>query len=377
MSGSSGMSLPQERPHAVTKPPSPTRARHQLQRSITEFTAPVRLGKHHHHHRHNHHTPHASHHHSSHASSRHKRYSVRDDRNMSVPQSAAPVLQLPRASLDVPRSEGVTPGNISPTPSPRASLFSIPPGNEIAGGLSVLAPGESREEAMRREKERAEARTAGLQKSFVDLTAFSTSTTSRLDETYYHVLEKLTSLRKTIVALKELASASASTSDGFVKESQSALSEAQAQLDAFGQFDEQEKRVHALQDRVQGGRERIEALSTRVDVVRHKVERWERADREWQERTRRRLKTIWGVVLGLALVLLLLYIGAMAYGADIEDVAGDLREEAMMAKSRLESGGEGLLAAAQGDERIMALDFNSVPGAAEVRNEALRALDEL
>lgn len=376
MSGSSGMSLPQERPPIGSKPPSPTRARHQLQRSITEFTAPVRLGKHHHHNRHNHHMTHTSHHHGSHVSSRHKKYSIRDDRNMSVPQSAAPVLQVPRASLDVPRPEGVTPGNISPTPSPRGSIYFNPAGNEIAGGLSVLAPGESREEALRREKERAEVRTAGLMKSFVDLTAFSTSTTSRLDETYYHVLEKLTTLRKTIAALKELASASASTSDGFVKESQSALSEAQAQLDAFGRFNEQEKRVHALQDRVQGGRERIEALSTRVDVVRRKVERWERADREWQERTRRRLKTVWGVVLGLALVLLVLYVGAMSYEADMGDAAGDLKEDAMMAKARLESGGEGILGAAHGGERVVAPGISS-DGAAEVLDEALRALDEL
>lgn len=201
------------------------------------------------------------------------------------------------------------------------------------------------------------------------------------------MLEKLTSLRKTIIALKELASASFSTSENFANESQSALSEAQAQLDAFGQFDEQEKRVHALQDRVQGGRERIEALSTRVDVVRHKVEMWERADREWQERTRRRLKTVWGVVLGLALALLVLYVGAIAYEADIGEVAGDLagdlagnllEDDATMARSSLEPGVEGLLAAqAQGDhERIMALEFNK-GGEAQVQDEALRALDEL
>lgn len=196
------------------------------------------------------------------------------------------------------------------------------------------------------------------------------------------MLEKLTSLRKTIVALKALASDSASTSEGFVKESHAALSEAQAQLDAFGKFDEHETRVHALQDRVQGGRERIEALSTRVNVVRHKVEMWERADREWQERTRRRLKAVWGVVLGLALALLVLYIGAMSYGAEIGEVAGDITTDFnevddSMAKSSLASGGDVLLAHGQGDhERVIGLEFRS-DGAAEARADALRALDEL
>lgn len=317
---------------------------------------------------------------------------------MNVPQSAAPVMQsAPRGSLEVPRSEGITPYNPSPTPSPRGSVLSISPGGEIAGALSGLSPGDSWEEALSREKERAEARVAcvstacpchtrslpadyprsysGLKKSFVDLTAFSASTNRRLDETYYGVLEKLASLQKTIVSLKELASASVSTNDNFVAESRSFLAEAQARLDAFGQFDEQEKHVQALEARVHKGRDRIEALSTRVDVVRQKVERWERADREWQERTRRRLKSIWGVVLGLALVLLLFYFGAKLYGPELGEVAGGLKNEAMLAKTKLEFGSKGSPATTHGGER-MGLDSTSY-GTAEVRDEALRVLDEL
>ncbi|KAK7745470.1 hypothetical protein SLS53_002968 [Cytospora paraplurivora] len=294
---------------------------------------------------------------------------------MNVLQSAAPVLQsAPRGSLEVPRSEGITLYNASPTPSPRGSVFSIPPGGEIAGGLSALSPGDSWEEALSREKERAEARVAGLKKSFVDLTAFSASTNRRLDDTYYSVLEKLASLQNTIVSLKKLASASASTNDSFVAESRSFLSEAQAQLDAFGQFDEQEKHVQALEARVHKGQERIEALSTRVDVVRQKVERWERADREWQERTRRRLKSIWGVVLGLALVLLLLYIGAKLYRPELEEVAGGLKNDAMLAKTKLEFGSKGSPTTVFGERK--GLDIIK-DGTAQVQDEALRVLDEL
>lgn len=218
---------------------------------------------------------------------------------------------------------------------------------------------------------------SGLKKSFIDLATFSANTTNTLDQTYYSVLEKLTSLRKTIVALKGLAVASANTNDGFVTESQSVLSEAQAQLDAFGHFDEQEERVRALQERIQGGRERIGALSTRVDVVRQKVERWERADREWQEKTRRRLKAVWGLVLGAALVLLLLYVGAKAYGPDIE-VLKELQEDTMLANLNLDSGGQGVPVARGGEDgRGMALEFGSNEKVAEAPDEALRTLDEL
>ncbi|KAI3401577.1 hypothetical protein diail_10178, partial [Diaporthe ilicicola] len=207
------------------------------------------------------------------------------------------------------------------------------------------------------------------------LANISTGTTRRLDDTYYSVLEKLSSLQNTVVALKELALASAAMNEGFTAESESVLAEAQAQLDAFGQFDEQQARVQALQDRVHGGRERISALSERVDIVRQKVERWERADFMWQNNTRRRIKIVWGVVLGLAMLLLLLYVGARAYAPELKDLAAELKEDAMLAKLELESGGQGPFSG-HGDEWSMALN-SSRDGSAQGGDEALRALDEL
>lgn len=153
MTGGTGVALPQEQPH-VPK----TRSRHQLQRSISEIASPARLSRHPHRH---HHTTHDTHHRGTHGSFRHKRHGSRDDHNMSVPQSAAPILQVPpRGSLEVPRSEGITPRNASPTPSPRGSLFFITPSSEAAGGASAITSAESRDEALRRERERAEAGTA-------------------------------------------------------------------------------------------------------------------------------------------------------------------------------------------------------------------------
>ncbi|KAL1864484.1 hypothetical protein Daus18300_007716 [Diaporthe australafricana] len=376
MSGSGVSSLPaaqrqQPQPlaEAATKASSPNRARHQIHRSITELTSPVRMG------RHNQHHIHTSHHHH-HRMSHHKRDRSRDDSDeISIPLSAAPVLQYqPRGSLEVPRPEGVTPAALSANPS-RAGSILIPPGKDNAGGLRGLPAGEDKDEALRRAKDKTVTRTGDLKKSLVDLANISTGTTQRLDETYYSVLEKLTSLQNTVVALKELASASASMNQGFTAESESVLAEAQSQLDAFGQFDEQQARVQAIQDRVHGGRERISALSERVDIVRQKVEQWERADFLWQNKTRRRIKIVWGVVLGLVLLLLLLYIGARAYAPELEDIAAELKEDAMLAKLKLESGGQGPFAS-HGDEWSMALNF-SRDEAAQGVDEALRALDEL
>lgn len=234
---------------------------------------------------------------------------------------------------------------------------------------------------------------SGLKKSLAELAAFSSSTNRRLNETYYIVLQKLTALQHTILALKDLAHDSTTTNDGFIAESQSVLAEAQAHLDAFGDFSEQQTRVQALQDRVHGGRERIAALSARVDVVRQRVETWERADREWQEKTRRRLKIVWGFVMGLALALAVLYWGARAYAPEIEGVARELKQDALVAKMRLEhkAVGVGLGKAGDGDAEAEAegegegegngsvpvLDFSRDERAERIGDEALRAFDEL
>lgn len=138
--------------------------------------------------------------------------------------------------------------------------------------------------------------------------------------------------------------------------------------------------MQALQDRVHGGRERIAALSARVDVVRQRVEKWERADREWQERTRRRLKMMWGVLFGLGLVLLVLYWGARAYAPEIGEAVGELQQEALITKMKLENTATevGLSKAKSKTNDSIKLNF-SRGGRAEHRagDEALRALDEL
>lgn len=205
------------------------------------------------------------------------------------------------------------------------------------------------------------------------MTSSTTDTSRRLDEAYRVLYNTIPYLQQNILNLKELALASRSMNEGFIAESQAVLSEAQAQLDAFGSFDEQQTRVQALQDRVHNGREKISSLGARVDVVRQRVEKWERADREWQERTRRRLKIVWGVVLGIGLVLMVLYVGARAYAPEIDEVVRELREDASLIKMRPDGG----LSPDKGENgAVPALNF-SRDGRAEAGDEALRTLDEL
>ncbi|OHE98880.1 hypothetical protein CORC01_05776 [Colletotrichum orchidophilum] len=296
------------------------RPRHQITRSITEFSPPLRMHRHRHSH-HHHPTQHALH---LNAQSRKDR-----DRLLLLDERASGPGGLGgRSSLDMTRSEYVTPSR-SPDSSRRTSALVGP---MIGGGENPAAvtPASRRQRnannaaALVEEKGRTANRVAGLKNSLVELSGFSTATTRRLDETYYSVLEKKSMLQNTISAIRELAVASRQMTGEFVSEADEMARDVAGQLDTFGQFGEQESRIEALQGRIESGRTRIAGLSGRVDLVRRRIEGWERADREWQEKTRKRLRAVWIVTSLVFALLILLFVGAQYLGgpADLEGAAG-------------------------------------------------------
>jgi hypothetical protein len=172
----------------------------------------------------------------------------------------------------------------------------------------------------------------------VELESFASSTTKRLDDTYHSLLDKLSTLQSTVAALKELADLSRQVNTHFRAEAEELVADVGSQLDSFGQFEDQQKRIESLQDRIHAGRKRIRLLSERVDGVSERIENWERADREWQEKTRKRLKAMWIVITVVIFSMLFLFVGfqyvnegweeTMAPGADkdlntLRDVAGE------------------------------------------------------
>src|SRR5690606_5637997 len=123
----------------------------------------------------------------------------------------------------------------------------------------------------------------------IDLGDLSSETTRLLDDTYSSVLEKMGTLQSTILGLKELALQSRQTAASFGKEALEVRDEVDKQILDFNNFQEHEERIRVLRTRVDVSRDKISSLGRRVDVVRDMVEGWERADKEWQEKTRRRL----------------------------------------------------------------------------------------
>jgi hypothetical protein len=135
-----------------------------------------------------------------------------------------------------------------------------------------------------------------LRNALLGLNTLSNSTTRRLDNTYYSVLEKLSTLQNIIASLKELASMTRKLNEDFKVESEEVVDDIKTQLVSFEGFDDQQKRIEALAERVKAGRERIKILGSRVDIVKDRVSSWEQAEMEWKEKTRKRLRLMWTIM---------------------------------------------------------------------------------
>lgn len=143
-----------------------------------------------------------------------------------------------------------------------------------------------------------------LRNELDDLNTLSNDTIRKLDNTYYSVLEKMGVLQNTISSLTELATMTRQLNKEFETEADKVAKEVGNSLDAFHEFEAQQKRIQELTGRVEAGRDKVKNLGSRVDQVRDRVEGWERAEGEWQDRTRRRLRLLW-IMMSLAAAIVL------------------------------------------------------------------------
>lgn len=163
-----------------------------------------------------------------------------------------------------------------------------------------------------------------LKKSLLDLGDFSAEATRRLDETYYSVLEKLSVLQTSIIGLQDLALRSRKVTEDFQKDSNGLVKDIQSQISSLSHVGQQRQRIDELQGRVQKGMAKVAKLSGRVDVVMESVGGWERADTEWQESTRRRLKVIWAIMSVAFFGVVLLFVSAQySYTGELGSIAPD------------------------------------------------------
>lgn len=168
--------------------------------------------------------------------------------------------------------------------------------------------------------------------------------------------------------------------ESFTNESRALVGEIEAQLGIYDQTADQKKRIQDLQARIHAGRDKVEALSKRVDVVRGRIEGWEKADKEWQERTRRRLKATWIIISIVAFALMLLFVGSQYAPSSVDisrpaDLASGVQGHGGKPpmESLVENGSKS--GSASADEIRVALTRRRGEGVTE--QEALRVFDEL
>ncbi|KKP07560.1 hypothetical protein THAR02_00356 [Trichoderma harzianum] len=319
-----------------------------------------------------------------------------DDETPTLPQIQTQAHRM-RRSVDVPRSGPVTP-IISPIHSRRASLLISKDGDDKLdfGRLGREERERDRDrdnkdkekekekvkEKLRKNKENgkenASSSTDDLRQSLTELSNFSTETTRQLDQTHYALLKKTSSLQVMVKALKDLAQASCDLQEGFDMAARELETDVTEQLRGIGHFESQQSTIETLQSRIHLGRQTADKLAQRVDVVRKQIEGWERADRAWQEKTRKRLRLIWAALSVLVCIVGLLFMafsynsrGAVAQ-ADDSGARGAWRNTTPEFKGQHQSV-EQVLAANNHDDKPETTSTWETP----LADEPLRIFDEL
>jgi hypothetical protein len=116
----------------------------------------------------------------------------------------------------------------------------------------------------------------------------SLKTSRRLDDTYYSILEKVSSLRQTIGNLQELSGLTKELHETFQSDTKELAEDAHGQFEGFGEFEPQQEQVTALEERIRVGKEKAEALTTRLEEVKNKVDARVKLEAEWEATTSRK-----------------------------------------------------------------------------------------
>ena len=305
----------------------------------------------HHHHHHHHHRPHIHRHHHN---SQHHTNSLGHlgSHSTTVAALAAAATAVAAASptgTAIPNSMSTGSGDSTTDRAPAedpaerkisAASSSAPPGDasskaaaaSSAAGVALpsidsdtVAAVAATLQKMQRRQSRKAARV--LQSAVSDIDGLSTTTSQRLDAAYGSILGRISTLQDTVLALRSLAAAARETNDRFTSEADSiarSIDHQIVQLEGGDKADrsdrpdrshkkkvtpnEQQARLVQLSERVKAGRQSIESLSERVERVRARVDRWERADKGWQDRTRTRIRVVWVIILGVVVAGIAVYV---------------------------------------------------------------------
>lgn len=135
------------------------------------------------------------------------------------------------------------------------------------------------------------------------------NSTRQLDDKYYSILEKASILRSTVTSLQQLAEECARIRTHFQEDSGELERETNNNISSFGNFDQQEKSIDDLVNRLKDSRDATGKLHDRLESARLRVEEYEKQENEFQSKRRARWRMIWAASLGiLTLIVAILVI---------------------------------------------------------------------
>lgn len=149
---------------------------------------------------------------------------------------------------------------------------------------------KAKEQNARREKE--------LRESLKGVEEVAMSSTRQLDDTYYSILEKASMLRSTVAGLQQLAEECSKMHSTFQDDTSKLSEDTQKNVDAFNNFDGQEKQINQLVTQLKDSKTRTGKLNDRLETCRNRVEAFERRENARQKSRRKQWSVAWAIVVG-------------------------------------------------------------------------------
>lgn len=131
-----------------------------------------------------------------------------------------------------------------------------------------------------------------LRNALQSLSDQSLKTSRRLDDTYYAILEKVSTLRQTIVTLQELSGLTRELHGNFETDAQDLLDDVKGQFENSNNYDAQQNQIAALEERITAGKERADALTARLVEAKERVDRRAKSEAQWEASTNRNVLAI-------------------------------------------------------------------------------------
>jgi len=159
-------------------------------------------------------------------------------------------------------------------------------------------------EDVRKAKAENEKREEELRRALNGVEEVGMQSTRRLDDTYYAILEKATTLRSVVANLQQLSEEGRKMHRHFEEDAQELERMTSETLDGFGDFQQQEKAIGELVEKLKGSKTETDALNKRLENARNRVEAYEHRENEKQSNRRKQWHATWGALAGLLVLVI-------------------------------------------------------------------------